>query len=714
MPAVPQGARAAAWRSTVEAHPRPLKSVFRSDVRLTVPLFQRQYVWNVADQWLPLWQDVQQTQRRFELGDLTPHFLGAVVLQQKPASLGSLDLREIIDGQQRLTTLQLFITAVRDLAEHRYGDTRLARRLTRLVENDQDFVERPDEEFKLWPTNRDRSAFRSVLSGDHVETPYAQSLSRPVQAYTWFRDHVAEHLDRTGRTPGEALARLADVITDGLVMVVIDLTADDDAQVIFETLNARGTPLLAADLIKNHIFRTLESAGRPVEDLYATYWRPLEERVWDEDVRQGRLVRKRLDVFMNYVLTAHLQQEVLSHDLFSTVRTYVGGDAGRAVELLDVIRAYSSIYLETEATVIGTAQEQLALRRLRIADTTTATPLLLWLFKNTGGAERERAIAVIESFIVRRAICGWSSSNYNRIFLEALRRVSSGERPVDAVIQEHLAGLGSGSGYWPRDHDLEQELPTRTLFKRLKREQLRLLLEALEDALTTRYTEARPPGTKLSVEHLLPQAWRSSWPLPDEQGDDAVRTVSERRDGLLHTLGNLTLVTGPLNSSMSNGSWAAKRQHLMRYSALTLNRTLPVVWDVEEIEERGRTLTRAACEIWPAPPPISDTVTPDLATTERASADELAIAGVDPSESARPVRTGRGDIAAHIDFAFADRAPGDFLTIHEISKVPSPAYPDKAPSQGAIAARLFPDGRPSTVPGVRPDRRDGVRGAVKV
>lgn len=314
------------------------------------------------------------------------------------------------------------------------------------MENDLDFVEASDEEFKLWPTNRDRAAFRVALKGVHVETPFTTALPRPVQAYTWFRDHVAEWVDGMGDGVDKRLDRIADVITDGLVTVVIDLSSDDDAQVIFETLNARGTPLLAADLIKNHIFRTLESAGHPVENLYATYWSPLESPVWEQDVRQGRLVRKRLDVFINYLLTAHLQQEVLSHDLFSTVRIFVGGSPDAAIELLDVIRAYSPIYLGVESGNIGTTTEQRALSRMRIADTTIATPLLMWLFQNTVGAERGEAIGAIESFIVRRAISGWSSSNYNRIFLDILRRVSAGDRPASDVVRGHLAGLSSGRG----------------------------------------------------------------------------------------------------------------------------------------------------------------------------------------------------------------------------------------------------------------------------
>ena len=695
----------------MEAHPRPLKTVFRSDVRLTVPLFQRAYVWNAADQWIPLWQDILATERRFSNDDTSPHFLGAVVLQQKPASLGSLEVREVIDGQQRLTTLQLFIVALRDIAAEQSDGERLARRLSKLIENDPDLVEQPEQAFKLWPTNRDRDAYQEVLQGEHLDSSYLSSQTRPVQAYTWFKDHIAEWIGKQGAEHvHESLSRLADVVTDGLVTVVIDLTTDDDAQVIFETLNARGTPLLASDLVKNLVFRTLETAEKPVEKLYERYWTPLESKVWEKEIRQGRLKRARLDAFMNYFLVTFLQQEVQAHDIFSTVRGFVGGDAKRATELLEAIGSYSVVYLEIDAGVAGDEAEQAILRRLRIADSQTVTPLLLWLFLHTDGEERRDALAALESFIVRRAICGWSTANYNRIFLEILRRLGAGGRPADRIIRDHLASLSTGSGYWPTDDNVIGELASRQLYLRLKREPLRLLLDTLDSYIASNRTEPTPSNRKLTIEHLLPQEWTQHWVLP-ETLDDAERLQrSEDRNALLHTLGNLTLVTGPSNSSMSNSAWQIKKNYLLEFSALTLNRHLPDTWDVNEIRGRNGYLAQIVCEIWPRPVLVD--AGPLRVEDERAGADELAIAGVQHASSGGPER--RGDIAAHIAFAFSNRRPGEFMTISAISKVVSPSYPESPPSQGAISARLFPSGRESTIPGVNPDRRDGVRGATKI
>ena len=172
----------------MEAHPRTLKYVFRSDVRLTVPLFQRPYVWDADRQWQPLWDDVQATRARVLAGDTAPHFLGAIVLQYKPGSLGSIEVREVIDGQQRLTTLQLLIAVVRDAYLERDLVDKHFHRINRLLVNDSDLVDEPDEMHKLWPTNRDRQAYRDVMQGEYRETDVGPQVTKVAGAYLWFRD----------------------------------------------------------------------------------------------------------------------------------------------------------------------------------------------------------------------------------------------------------------------------------------------------------------------------------------------------------------------------------------------------------------------------------------------------------------------------------------------------------------------------------------------
>lgn len=481
----------------MEAHPRRLKTVFRSDVRLVVPLFQRPYVWDEDGQWAPLWEDVITTfdrREEREEDEIAPHFLGAIVLEQKRGALGSLEVREVIDGQQRLTTLQILIAALRDAYRALGVKTRLLSRLTKTLVNDADYVDSPDEEFKLWPTNRDRSAYTAVMRGDYRDSTQDPALPRIAAAYVFFREQIDAFLVRSDEEESETiLDGLAEVLLEHLEVVVIDLGVDDNAQVIFETLNARGTALRASDLIKNALFRTLQDSGRPVDMLYEKYWEPLELPQWQTEVRLGRLRRPRLDIYVGFFLTVLLHREVQSHQLFTAARAYFGSDADRAEDFLTELARYARIHDQLDTGHIGTDAEQGCLTRLEIADTQTITPVLLWLFAHTDGADRQRALTLLEAYVVRRAICRLTSKNYNRLFLELLRRLSASEGPASGVIEQFLTSQDSESGLWPSDSDLRDALRSLPLYRLFKRDRLQRLLLAFEQHLTTDRTEPIPP-----------------------------------------------------------------------------------------------------------------------------------------------------------------------------------------------------------------------------
>ncbi len=684
----------------MEAHPRRLKAVFGRDVRLVVPLFQRAYVWSEEKQWAPLWQDVLATYERSEDDDAAAHFLGAVVLQLRPGALGAIEQREIIDGQQRLTTLQLLIAAVSDAFTRRGLDTKVSRRLRRLIANDPDAVDDEVEVHKLWPTNRDRVGYSDVMEGRLLEASTRGVEGQIRRGYLWFRDAIDTWLVNVDEDEAElALSRLAEVVSDLLELVVIDLGEQDDAQMIFETLNARGTPLRASDLIKNLIFRTLQDAGRPVERLYDKLWRPLEDPYWEQEVRVGRLVRERLDVFMGHFLVVLLNAEVQSHSLFDASRRYVSGSADRAETLLVEISRYAGIFRSVQDRQVGDDGLRTSLERLGIADTQTIQPLLLWLFANTEGDDLAQAVGALESYVVRRVVCRMTPKNYNRTFLELLRRLSEDDAPAGKVVESFLSAQRAESAVWPTDADVQRAVTEFPLYRMLRRDQVQRLLRALDAKAAGPKSERLVVQGALTVEHLMPQSWHEHWPLPEDPR--AAEREEEARVELVHTLGNLTVLTSALNSALSNGSWAAKRHEILRHSALHLNRDLPGDWGTARIGERSSWLAELAVSVWPRPETELEEST---WTPEEPGYDE-------PSDR-RPAAGARGDIAAHIAEVFSSVGPGTFLTIAEISKHPTSAYPDGPPSRGAISARLFPrDGRASTVAGVVPDTARGVRGA---
>jgi hypothetical protein len=149
----------------METQVRTPQMVFMQPQRLVVPLFQRPYVWNEENQWEPLWNDVVRVTDRVLNGPLekhNPHFLGAVVLQQVQKQTGQMQERTIIDGQQRLTTLQLLLDALHaELLS--VQALQPAMRIEPLVTNAEPFCSKPEDRFKVWPTNRDRPAFNAIM-----------------------------------------------------------------------------------------------------------------------------------------------------------------------------------------------------------------------------------------------------------------------------------------------------------------------------------------------------------------------------------------------------------------------------------------------------------------------------------------------------------------------------------------------------------------------
>ena len=146
----------------MEANTRKLERIFDQTITYQVPLFQRPYVWAQEANWEPLWEDIQALlDKHLRNGKAHPHFLGAVVLEQLANPTGSIESRQVIDGQQRFTTLQLFLIASRD---HAAADERgkYIERFTSLVENRRSMIDFDDEVFKVWPTNSNRAAFRAV------------------------------------------------------------------------------------------------------------------------------------------------------------------------------------------------------------------------------------------------------------------------------------------------------------------------------------------------------------------------------------------------------------------------------------------------------------------------------------------------------------------------------------------------------------------------
>jgi hypothetical protein len=602
----------------MDAKPRNLKDIFDTQCRYLVPLYQRPYVWRKKEQWVPLWDDIQALAERYMRRDTRPNFMGAVVLEQLNFATGTIDLRQVIDGQQRLTTLQIIIEAAGDicasLGEQAADHFSALRQLTRNTLHSQN----PDEAYKVWPTNSDRDDFRRVMSAGSPAEVGDKDGSEPddddddlgvANSYLFFHARIIAWLlgpDSPGTLP-ERLDGLQNAIYKGFIIVVIDLDDKDDAQVIFETLNARGTPLLASDLVKNYLLHRAEATDPKAADaLYERHWKPFDERrFWRKEVRQGRLNRPRIELYLQHYLTLKTQKEVLATSLFHAFREYVKARSALTIaDHLAALHHYGDIFHDFYRYP-GEAREGLFFRRIEALDTTTVFPLLLHIFDKLGrpkhDEERRAILTDLESFLVRRLFCELTTKNYNNLFLEAGKAMADVEpTQLRDVLAKFLMAKSSDIDRWPNDDDFWQGWNKLEAYRRIKPQgRLRMVLEALE--LHLRQSELSEeqtlPKKKLSIEHILPRGWKANWPLPEETDE-----AKDRRELLLHTLGNLTLVTKKLNSTLSNNAWSEKRKTLRR-SILNLNADLIVreEWNEAEIRRRSKELFKLVKEIWPFP-----------------------------------------------------------------------------------------------------------------
>ena len=595
-----------------------LKALFQKDVRYVIPTFQRPYVWNQDDQWEPLWNDVRNTAERYidelALADgnvplaeeqTGTHFMGAVVLQQQPTASAEIETRSVIDGQQRLTTAQILMDAAQEVFEE-IGAEAEAKRVSRLVLN---AYADGDETFKLWPTSLDQEPFRAAMVNGAPTAGHEDSLI--VKAHDFFRLQIREWIEAalTSKERAERIHALEAAIFGLLEVVVIDLASADDAFVIFETLNARGTPLLASDLVKNFVLQTATGGGLDADELYRQNWQPLEDSWWRDEVRQGRIVRPRLDVFLNYWLVMETAKEVQSHEVFPKFKLHVENEGKAIADVVGQVREVSTTYRDFSrvdpASRVGTF-----LYRWRIVDAGTTTPVLLWLFSQpehvVAEEHRLRAIDALESFLVRRMICRMTTKDYNKLFLELMSRLHD-SAPGDAAetLVTYLAVQPSESRRWPTDREVEQAVLDLPLYRLLTRRRLRMVLETIEDNLRgVLAEEAHVARGSLTIEHVMPQSWTEHWPLGPVS--DRLRAELER-ERLLHSLGNLTLVNAKLNPTLSNAPWASKCVTLAEHTVLHLNKHLVNTykdgdWIEATIRERGSALAKVVLRIWPAAP----------------------------------------------------------------------------------------------------------------
>lgn len=603
--------------------------------RFVVPVYQRHYKWNVPKHLEPFWQDVaaKAEERLAGLAMRFDHYMGAlIVLDDNVYEPRKVPAVQVVDGQQRLTTFQLFLAAARHVARARGFDAISRDIEAHLLNGDEARMSEPDvERFKLEPTIFDRDLFQILVEGDLATIQKSQPLAfykngklksgvaaKPLAAFIFFRDQInafievdQEEQDDPAAHQAERLSTLISTLLADFRLVVITLQATDDAQVIFSTLNARGEPLLAMDLVRNDVFHRAKMEGHDPAKLYKTLWSTFEHAFWEAEIKQGRFKKPRVEFFLANVMAAETAQEISIGNLFPEWRSFVkSGQGGGVVGELEILTGHAPNY-RVLTNPLGTAVLDRTAKTMVAFDVSTANPLLLRLAKDQEDRDDlKRALDLVTAYVVRRAACGLGTKNYNNNFLRLVQAAKEDGPTFDALWK--VMGSWTGEAVrFPTDAEFGNALTSAPLYRRLGPVRARWMLSRLEIALRTKFDEPTDLPSVLEVEHVMPQAWRSKWLLPDGRKavglweaalDEQMAKHTLERDALIDSLGNLTLLASARNISLSNRPFAEKRMEFEK-SLLVLNRDIAqeAVWNEDLIVKRGRRLADQALKLWPEP-----------------------------------------------------------------------------------------------------------------
>ena len=651
----------------MKAGPIEIGTLLQNRNRFCVPIYQRHFVWNKGNQWEPFWLDVRtkaierlsDKERRFS------HFMGAVVLESRgKPSVRQVPSFQVVDGQQRLTTFQLFLTAARHYAIL-IGHSSASDNIQRYVMNsDPHLMEDRDKEiYKVWPTEADREMFINIVSSkdrgelhekyhefwyktrDRIYT--YNYIPKMLGAYGYFYDHIKHsvetddlfddleevneidietYLNAENGIPRELkLDAIWQSLLEEFKVVEIVLDEGDDAQVIFETLNDRGEPLLAADLVRNNIFQRADAAQEEAEILFANHWKPFEEDFWSIQERQGRYKKQRIEFFLANFVSGKIAGEVTLSKLFSEYKAFLRPKRGETgsryptveAEIKDLAR-FGAIYRDLIERLSDTALANFS-RRLVRWDVTTIYPLVLrlWETKEIDIDDKISAFETLLSYIVRRAVCNLTKKNYNKFFLTVIEHLDKDGWSLSRL-NRYLLKQTAESSRFPQDEVFTRALLQNPMYSQLGPARTNAFLVDVEERMRGKLQETNILPEGLSVEHVMPNSWKEHWPLAngvepssndfyranyEVEEDESVVGQIVRRNRLKHSVGNLSLVTPSFNSKLSNKGFEVKKTEFADQSVLMLNKEIAkeTEWDEQRIEMCSKRISDLAKEIWPIP-----------------------------------------------------------------------------------------------------------------
>lgn len=539
----------------MKASETKFQPIIEGTKQYVVPLFQRSYSWDKKE-WDLLWEDIIDLCENEELKN---HFIGSIVTMPTSSVPEGVSKYLLIDGQQRLTTIFIILTLLRNKARSQ-GKDDIATEIehTMLVNP----FKKGDDYFKLLPTQVDREAFKALVNN----MPYSEEHGM-FKCYKYFERKINQQDD---------IIKINKVLTSRFSVVSIVLDYDDNPHLVFESLNAKGRQLTQADLIRNYFFMRIHVDRQ--QEMYDLYWKPMEdglgsgitEYIRHYMMREGNFV-KQSDVY--FILKDRIERE-------------------NTIEALSRLAKFAEYYKkminpEWESNIlIGRA-----LQRLKRLDSTTVYPFLLNCYDDYSNEvittdEFVEVIGIIENYLIRRYVCNLETNQYNKLFAQLYGWIKNSHYPS---FTDGLRFELQKKDY-PKDTFLKSRIMEVKLYGQgEKNARTKFILENLEMQFSHK---ERPSFDNLTIEHILPQTLNDWW--RDHLGSD----WQADHELCLHTLGNLTITA--YNAELSNESFFKKKIRFSN-SNLELNHYFEnaLRWDREAIEKRTEYMSDLVIKCWP-------------------------------------------------------------------------------------------------------------------
>ncbi|MGN8393623.1 GmrSD restriction endonuclease domain-containing protein [Helicobacter pylori] len=547
----------------MEADVTPLLKFIKDNQnnQLVIPIYQRLYSWE-KEQCKQLWDDIIKIGGNDKMDG---HFIGSI-LYVLDGITHSDNALLIIDGQQRLTTITLLLTALRNHLSDEVKRKEIEDHY--LINSDKD----GDKKFRLILSESDKDTLLSLIDKDRRKP--SEPSSKIVENFKLFEEWVS-NTDKL-ETIFKGL--------DKLMIVEIALEkGKDDPQLIFESMNSKGMELTQTDLIRNYII--METEVEKQEGFYNKYWRAMEE-----EFKQNK---KWFDRFVRHYLTIKTREIPNINKVYAALKDYWQKEGIGIEDLLKDLQKYCGYFCRIVFKKEANKDLNKALGFLVDLEMDVVYPLLLELYSDYSDGVLSKddfrsSIALIESYICRRAVCGLGTNSLNKVFPSFARHIQKDE--YFKSLEAHFGSLTNNQRF-PNNDEFKDCFITIDFYKFKKREYFFERLENFD-------REERVYTHEYTTEHIMPQK------LTEEEWErDLGENFQEIHDKYLHTIGNLTL-TG-YNHEYSNKSFQEKRnmEGGFKNSPLRLNQGLRDLksFGEEEIEKRANDLADLALKIWTYP-----------------------------------------------------------------------------------------------------------------